>query len=291
METFYGLPIETVGNDHLRLEVLAEAGPRIVGLYLAGSGDNLLAEVPEGFADTVNGRYHFRGGHRLWHAPEQFNRTYVPDDSDLIFNRTPDGAILTQPTEAATGIRKEIEITLDSTRAAVTLTHRLTNEGVWRVELAPWAITQMRLGGTAVFPQQVGAIDPDGLLPNRNLIFWPYSNLNDPRLQFGNDYILIKTDVVNAPFKLGSFNRHGWLAYFCGSTLFCKRFTVQPNLAHPDMGCNAEIYVNHQFIELESLAPLYQLAPGETVTHVETWELYANAQPPTSVNDVVWPWL
>ena len=152
METFYGLPIETVGNDHLRLEVLAEAGPRIVGLYLAGSGDNVLAEVPEGFADTVNGRYHFRGGHRLWHAPEQFNRTYVPDDAGLTLERTVNGAILTQPTEAATGIRKQIEIAFAPNRAAVTLTHRLTNEGVWQVELAPWAITQMRLGGTAVFP-------------------------------------------------------------------------------------------------------------------------------------------
>lgn len=291
MKTFYGLPIETISNDYLRLEVLAEAGPRIVGLYLAGSEENLLAEVPDGVADTVNGRYHFRGGHRLWHAPEQFNRTYVPDDAGLSFRRTPEGAILTQPTEAATSIRKEIEIALHPTRATATLTHRLTNEGVWGVELAPWAITQLRLGGTAVFPQQVGPIDPDGLLPNRNLILWPYSNLNDPRLQLGNDYILIKTDVLNAPFKLGSFNRAGWLAYFYGNTLFRKQFGAQPHLPHPDMGCNAEIYVNHQFIELESLAPLRQLAPGETVTHVETWELYAHAQLPTSANEMAWPWL
>lgn len=290
MKTFYGLAIETIKNDYLRLEVLAEAGPRIVGLYWAGLDDNLLAEVPEGFSDTVNGRYHFRGGHRLWHAPEQFNRTYVPDNSGLSFSRTEAGALLTQPTEAATGIRKQIEIALHPDRAAVTLTHRLTNEGVWGVELAPWAITQLRLGGTAVFPQQVGSIDPDGLLPNRNLILWPYTNLNDPRLRLGNDYILIKADVVDAPFKLGSFNRHGWLAYFWGNTLFCKRFGVQPSQPHPDMGCNAEIYINHQFIEMESLAPLCQLAPGNTVTHVETWELYSHVQHPTSAADLVWPW-
>jgi hypothetical protein len=45
-------------------------------------------------------------------------------------------------------------------------------------------------------------------------------------------------------------------------------------LPHPDNNCNAEIYCNDQFVELESLAPLTKLSPGEAVTHVETWELF-----------------
>ena len=88
---FYGLAVKTIESEHLRIDMLAEAGPRIVRLFLAGSELNLLAEVPEGFADTVNGRFHFRGGHWLWHAPEQFNRTYVPDNGGLVEPRTASG--------------------------------------------------------------------------------------------------------------------------------------------------------------------------------------------------------
>ena len=33
-------------------------------------------------------------------------------------------------------------------------------------------------------------------------------------------------------------------------------------------------FYNDQFVELESLAPLGKLNPGEEATHVETWELF-----------------
>ncbi|MEM7115212.1 MAG: hypothetical protein AAF614_22420 [Chloroflexota bacterium] len=287
--SFYGLPVKTIENEHLRLDVLAEAGPRIVRLFLSGSDLNLLAEVPDGFADTVNGRFHFRGGHRLWHAPEQFNRTYVPDSAGLTITEGEGRVCLKQPIESQTGIGKAMVLELDGSRAAVTIHHELTNHGVWTVELAPWGITQLRLGGTAVFPQQVGPVDADGLLPNRHLVLWPYTNIQDPRLQLGNEHILIKADPVDAAFKIGSFNRTGWLAYFVEDLLFCKRFAAEAGATYPDTGCNAEIYANHQFIELESLAPLRLLAPSETVRHTEVWELYGGQVEPRTAAEVVLP--
>jgi hypothetical protein len=39
---FYGLPTRIISNQHLWLEFLAGAGPRIVRLSLAGSDENLL---------------------------------------------------------------------------------------------------------------------------------------------------------------------------------------------------------------------------------------------------------
>jgi len=40
-----------------------------------------------------------------------------------------------------------------------------------------------------------------------------------------------------------------------------------------DFGCNCECYCRDRFIELETIGPLVRLQPGESVTHVEEWEL------------------
>jgi hypothetical protein len=37
-----------------------------------------------------------------------------------------------------------------------------------------------------------------------------------------------------------------------------------------------ETYTNADYVELESLSPLSQLAPGATATHTERWQLFAN---------------
>jgi hypothetical protein len=76
------------------------------------------------------------------------------------------------------------------------------------------------------------------------------------------------------PFKIGAFNPMGWTAYWLGDVLFRKSFAVRPGLPHPDYDCNAEIYCDGHFIELESLGPLSRLAPGDSTVLEETWEFY-----------------
>jgi len=271
---FYGLPTRSLDNGHVRLEYLAEAGPRIVRLFAAGSNENLLAELPDLKMDTAYGPYFIRGGHRLWHSPEAFPRSYLPDNDGLMVEDLADGVRMTQPVEPASGIRKSIEVRLASGQALITLTHELKNEGSWSVELAPWAITQIRLGGVAILPQQIGALDAVGLLPNRQLVLWPYTRWADPRLQPADDLILIKADPAMPPCKIGYLNRAGWSAYLIGSTLFVKRFAPSVDLPHVDYGCNAEVYCCDQFIEVESLGPLVTLEPEASTVHVETWELH-----------------
>jgi len=271
---FYGLPTRILHSPHLRLEFLAEAGPRIVRLYLQGSDENQLAEVPDLGWETPYGDFFLRGGHRLWHAPESFPRTNVPDNEGLMVQETDQGMRLCQPTELDTGIRKSIEIHLHPDRPAVTLYHRLHNDGLWPLELAPWAITQTPLGGVAVLPQQVGPLDEPGLQPNRHLVLWPYTRWHDQRLQPHDDYVLFQGQADPNPCKVGYFNRHGWIGYLHGDVFFCKRFEPQPSHPHPDFGCNVEVYGKDRFIELETLAPLQRLAPGQSTTHVERWEFY-----------------
>nr|HNH79619.1 hypothetical protein [Anaerolineales bacterium] len=215
------------------------------------------------------------GGHRLWHAPEAMPRTYAPDTGEMIITDLPDGVILETQTEPGTGIRKRIEIHLAADKPSVRLKHTLINDGLWPVELAPWAITQFRLGGTAILPMPVGNVDAAGLLPNRQISFWPYTRINDPRLSLRDDYVIFKADAL-PPFKMGYFNPHGWLAYWLDGVLFRKTFEVQTGSLHPDNNCNAEIYCGDQFVELESLAPLEKLDTNASVTHTETWDIFTD---------------
>jgi hypothetical protein len=201
-------------------------------------------------------------------------RTYMPDSGELQVTEQPGGVNLEAMTEPVTGIRKRIEIRLAADLPIVTLTHTLTNDGLWPVELAPWAITQFRLGGTVIMPMPTENADPDGLLPNRQLSLWPYARLNDPRLELDDRFILFKADALLPPFKMGYFNPNGWIAYWLDDVLFRKTVEVRRELVHPDGNCNVEMYCNDHFVELESLGHLDMVRPGESVVHLETWELF-----------------
>src|SRR5450759_619263 len=94
--------------------------------------------------------------------------TYCPDNEGLVVEKMQDGVKLIQRTQV--GIDKSVEIRLSPALPAVTLTHRISNSGLEAVNLAPWALTMFRLGGTAVLPQPEGNTDPNGLLNNLSLI-------------------------------------------------------------------------------------------------------------------------
>ena len=264
----------TLKNDFLEIEYLTHS-LRISGITPKGKKNLLVDLSGESPIPTPYGDFYFRGGHRLWHAPEAMPRTYAPDTGELKITDLPDGVILETNTEPGTGIRKRIEIKLAPDKPFATLTHTLINDGLWAVELAPWTITQFQLGGVVILPMPIGNVDDAGLLPNRNLSFWSYSRINDPRLSLRDDFVLFKADALPA-FKMGYFNPHGWLAYYVDGILFKKTFAAHSNAKYPDNNSNAEIYCNEKFVELESLGPLSTLLPGSHVTHVETWEIFSD---------------
>ena len=271
MNDYYTQPTGRLENEHLILDYLLEGGPRIVRLIPRALGENLLAETPDYVLPSPHGPFHLWGGHRLWHAPESRARTYVPDDGNLRVVTSDNSVTLTRD-EPITGIRTEIAVALFPGEPCARLAHRLTNTGLWPVELAPWAITQLRPGGTAVLPT-TGDGDAEGLLPDRLIALWPYSRWDDPRFRPGEEAIEIDALPIAQPFKLGYMNRAGWMACRYGNVTFTKRWTPQPERPHVDFGCNAEVYAGERHIELESLGPLVRLAPGETTEHVEEWEV------------------
>ncbi len=263
-------------NDFLQIEYLTNS-QRIMGLLPTGK-PNLLADLSNyPPIPTPYGDFYFRGGHRLWHSPEAMPRTYIPDIGELIIIDLPDGVVLETQTEPGTGIRKRIEIHLAADKPSITLTHTLINDGMWTIELAPWPITQFRLGGTVILPMPVGNIDSAGLLSNRQISLWPYARINDPRLKLDDNFVLFKADPILPPFKMGYFNPHGWVAYWLDGVLFRKTFKAHADLTYPDNNCNAEMYCNDQFVELESLGPLTKLNPNDSVTHIETWDIFTES--------------
>jgi hypothetical protein len=268
---------QRLSNGTVEVVVTTDVGPRIIR-YALVAGENILGEVPDAVTKTALGDWKAWGGHRLWHAPEGNPRSYAPDNAPVRFDVVAEGTVrLTQPVEAGTGIQKTITVALDATGSRVTVSHALANGNLWAVELAPWALTIMRGGGTAIVPQEPYGAHDQNLLPVRPLVLWAYTDLSDPRFAIGPKYIRLRSDDQRAePQKIGVGNRQGWAAYNLGRTVFVKRFAHQPQHAYPDFGSNVEVYTAGPFIELESLGPLLRLAPGEVAEHVEEWQLFGN---------------
>ena len=280
METVRFLELDCVRlkNEALELLVTQSVGPRIIRLSLLGA-ENLLAELPETQLETPDsGVLKLWGGHRLWHAPEVRRRTYLPDDQAVDIREVDQGLVVTQPTEIQTGIQKSMRITLPDDTATVIIDHTLKNEGLWPVELAPWAITQCKPGGVGILPQPTGDADPDGLLPNRRLALWPYTDVNSPHIQWGNRFILVQAKMQQDALKIGFPNPAGWIAYFNDQTLFVKEVAYQAEADYFDFGSSSECYCCPYFIEMETIGPRTSLAPGETVSHRETWRVYRDVQ-------------
>ncbi len=266
-----------ISNGEVELVLATAYGPRIVRFAHVGTNEteNLFGNVPEVSVKSDLGQWNIRGGHRLWHAPEGKPRSYAPDNDPVQVVRDGDTVKLIQAVEGATGIQKEIWVTLDAKGSHATITHRLTNKGLFAIDAACWAMSVMNKGGLAIVPQEPYQSHDEVLLPARPMVLWPYTNLTDPRWSIGRKYITLRQDPDNKESqKLGVLNRQGWAAYFRKGSLFVKRFAFDAANAYPDYNCNNEIYTDGGFLELETLGPLEKIQPGETITHREDWWLY-----------------
>lgn len=268
---FHGRPTRRITNGVIQIEVVARGGPRIVGLRREGSDANLLAETPDLGWETILGRYELLGGHRLWIAPEDPGMVAVPDSEGLVIEPLADGLLLTGAIEFPTGCVRSMEIRLDPILPALTVLHRLESCGPHSHELAPWAITQLPLGGLALLPQRP-AVPGHNARPNRNLVLWPYASWEDARLRIRDGLVGVHA-ISGGELKVGFFDDTGWVAYVRDGTAFVRRFEPARDAAHPDLGCNVETYCGSRYLELEVLGPLRVLQPGASTTLLERWEV------------------
>ena len=267
-----------LSNGESELIVTSDVGPRVIRYGFVG-GQNLFFEKADELGKAGEAWWAMRGGHRLWASPEIKPDTYALDNGPVkvTVDAASGGIALLQPVEPETELQKEIAVRYEG--AGVTVTHKITNQAQHTRKLAPWALSQMAPGGTgiAALPERGG--HSEKLLPTNPLVMWAYTNFADPRWTFTNQYILLRQDAANpSPQKTGLFNTDTRAAYLLGSDLFIKRSQADADAVYADFHCSFEIFTNGDFLELETLGPLADLAPGATVTHTERWSLHKNVR-------------
>jgi len=270
-----------IANGDAELVVTLDVGPRIL-VYRRRDGRNVLKTFPGELGHSGEKEWMIRGGHRFWTAPEDVTLTYYPDNESVSLESGSNGAsILGNRIPSPHPLRKDLSVRLAPEGTRVDLFHTITNEGSSPITLAPWALTVMAPGGTAIIPLpplkphlplcQLG--NPSDLLPNKNMVFWPYTDLSDPRIRPGRRFLRLHQGAGSHPIKIGLAVEEKWAAYLTEEDLFVKTFPYAKGAHYPDHGCNFESFTDNEMLELESLGPLTTLLPGEKTSHPETWHL------------------
>lgn len=164
--------------------------------------------------------------------------------------------------------------------------HTLTNRGMWPTPCAAWPLTMLKRGGVGVVPFFPKGEHPRDLLPNMAMVPWTYTDLSAPCWKFRSHFLAIDTALAQTPQKLGFTNYPGWSAYWLNGDTFVK-YAVPPKAGevYPDLGCCFETFCNDSLIELETLSPLVQLEPGESIHHYEYWTLIPGLPSPLEEKD------
>ncbi len=275
-------------NAFVELIVTIDVGPRIIRYSIKG-GDNFFFE-DKNRKHTQDSKamgdyygkgacWNIYGGHRIWAAPEYLPQTYFPDNSRVVYklvgSRT---VVFTPPPQRKNGLQVSLEVTLDEYDCTVTVKNRIQNIADHPQTYSVWALSVLAPGGVEIVPLNT---HETGFLNNKVMAVWPYCNLGDKRAAFAQDMMMLKQEkkAANA-FKIGLDNRRGWAAYVVKEAMFLKQFEYIDGAAYPDGGMNFETYTGSAFLEMESLGPLLQVAPGDTLTHVEKWDIIDDVKVP-----------
>ena len=267
-----------LSNGTIEIVITTLVGPRVVRCGFC-DGQNLFASIQAEQGGRGEDTFCLRGGHRFWIAPEDMSVTVEPDNTPVQVVEIPGGVHTVQDVGPWSGCRKELFITMEEARNRVRVEHRLTNCGDAPRQLAPWALSVMAPGGVAILPLPAKIAHTEAWLHNQVWTIWPYTDFSDGRWTFGKQHILFRQNPALGPAKLGLAQREGWAAYQLGGDLFVKHFDFDEQAHYPDGGVNFETFSNEDFLELETLGGLVDLAPGQTVTHTESWELHAGTRP------------
>ena len=272
-----------LSNPDIELIATLDVGPRVISLCLPG-GVNVFKNYDEMMGGTGEAEWQIRGGHRFWLAPEDLTRTYFPDNRPVALTTEGDFSItLTPPPETEYGVQKLMRLTLDPTGTRVQVRLTVTNIGDTPTTLAPWGPTVMAPGGVEIIPQPPhaphpgspkNATSPQDFAASQQLILWPYFTFTDPRWTLGDRYYLLRQDATMGPTKIGLAHRMGWVAYLNASVLFVKRFDYREGAVYPDDGTRYQTFSNEDMLEMETCGELVTLAPSESATLNETWELH-----------------
>lgn len=266
-----------LSNGIVDLIITTDVGPRILFYGFTG-GQNFMKVFENETAPIDDNTWHSYGGHRLWYAPEKAERTYYPDNKPVAWAFDKGVLTIVAPDEESRWLGKRIVIRLSEDSSRVEITHYLKNIGLWPLDVSAWCLTVMAPGGTLKVPQPPyiphGGGEGESFDPARSIVCWHFTKMNDPRLQWSDDFMILKQDdSVDSKIKLGMHNEVGYALYELNGEVFRKDYSCIEGALYPDMNCNTEFFTMPGFLEIESLSPVTRLAEGESLEHTEVWSL------------------
>ncbi len=273
--------VVSISNGVIEAKVTVDLGPRIIYFGFVGK-QNFMNDNREYFGTKTDEAFekHFGkgtywenlGGHRIWLSPESYPETYNPDNYGVAYSKTECGAVFTPRAETANGVQKTLEVKMSENSAEMSVIMNVTNISGEDKEFSIWGLSVAATGGTLIVPMNT---NDTGLLSNRVISVWPYTDLSDDRIFYGKRYITLRQDTSKPePIKLGFDINKGEIYYVLGKEVFTKSYkTLHPTAVYPDGGCSFETYDCGGFIELESLGELKTVKSGETSVSEEKWTL------------------
>ncbi len=268
-------------NGVCTIKITVDLGPRIIYYALNGM-ENILKEdtehsvvrdseeLHEYFGTDEN--WYIYGGHRLWSSPESWPGSYTPDNSPVPYKINECSVELSPADRTKAGERHSMTVTLSENSSRLTINHSIKNISGGELRLAPWCLTVADGGGVEILPQ---CRKKTGLLSNRRLVIWEYTDINDERFFIDDRYMTLRQTAKPRSFKVGMNNEDGWCAYLNKGQLFVKSSVFDENAEYPDFGCSCETFTDQYIMEIETLGALRTLKPGEMSEHTEIWELTA----------------
>ena len=270
-----------ISNGIIEAVATLDIGPRVISFGFIG-GENIMNTKKDEFDPVTNEKFneHFYngavwnnyGGHRLWASPEKSPETYYPDCEAVEYILTDNGVVLTPPPQTANGLQMQIELIMSDNESTMDVKHSMTNIGNKPQDLALWALSVCAQDGILIVPLNT---NDTGLLHNRMISVWPYTDMSDNRIFYGQKYFTLKQDpTAKSPLKFGFDLNQGLAYYVLGNSVFKKKYYPNhPNGRYPDGGVSMETYTCGLFIEIETLSEQKVMAPGTTETHLESWTM------------------
>ena len=257
-------------DGRTEVAVALQFGIRIVHLSCMGM-ENLMYRQPEDLSDGLSTEHGWRiyGGHRFWQTPES-DLTYWPDNQPVRWNVEENGVMLVQEPDLWNGVQKSIHLRFQED-GTVALEHILRNVSDHPITTASWGVNTLAGGGRAVVEFQDP--EPGVFTPTRMVSLWGETNLHDPRLHFTANSLEAQHMPLNDYLKIGLYCSSGKVSLFNLGQHFELRFAARPLQEYPDFGCNFELYMNQNVMELETLGVQRTLAPGQESGHMEFWKL------------------
>jgi hypothetical protein len=231
------------------------AGPRILSVSHGGNR-NLLYED---FTNFRVDEWRIYGGHRFTVAPESAD-SYYPDNEPCDV-KIIDTKLQVSAKQKPDGTRLSIVIGSGVGEEGFEIQHILENNGKEEWWGALWAITCV--------PRSAQLL---ASCTAEDIHFWPGT---DPaQWQQVNNRMTVKSGDFRG--KAGWHSEHPLLtAVQQQGTLIID----SPGLSIPeacvDYGCNTEVFVCTDFMELETLSERIFVVPGESAYHLQRWRLQA----------------